>query len=295
MTTTTALIKSTLRPGVNEFFGDYPELPAEWSQIFTKYTSNMAYEKDVEIRLMGLAQVRAEGAATEFQDIGEGPAFIYRHMVYATGFVTTDQAIRDNLYKAQFPSALKSLKSSMAHTKEVVCIGVLNNATTTVMGDGVPLLSTAHPIINGTVANTPAVPQQLSEPALQDSITRIYRFKDAAGMTKRFKARKLIVSPEMMFVAQRLFGTNGRVGTADNDISVVTNMFPEGWMCSSFLNNKNAWFVLTDVNDGLKYFQRDPLETKVWTDEVTDNVMTTARERYSAGASDFRAIDGSMP
>ena len=189
-------------------------------------------QKDVEIRLMGLAQVRAEGAATEFQDIGEGPAFLYRHMVYATGFVTTDQAIRDNLYKAQFPSALKSLKSSMAQTKEVVCIGVLNNATTTVVGDGVTLLSTAHPIINGTVANTPVVPQ-LSEAALQDSITRIYRFKDAAGMTKRFKARKLIVSPEMMFVAQRLFNTTGRVGTADQDASVVTGMFSRKAGCAA--------------------------------------------------------------
>jgi len=294
MTTTSALIRDLLRPGLNSILGDYPDLPLETTQIFQRNTSNMAWEKDISLRMLGLAQIRAEGASTEFQDIGEGPAAVYRHVVYSTGFVMTKIAIDDNLYEAQYPSASRALKSSMSQTKEIVGMAVLNNATTNTGPDGVPLLSTAHPIYNGTFSNTPVVPTMLSEQALQDSITRIARFKDNAGLRRRFKPVKLIVSPEMEFIAERLLGQQARVGTADNDRSSVFGRFPGGYMVSHFLTNTNAWFVITDVPDGLKYYQRSPLATQVWTDEVTDNVLTKATERYSFGYSDPRCVDGSV-
>jgi hypothetical protein len=294
MTTTSALIASTLRPGINKWFGNYNDFPSEWTEIYDQYTSNMGFEVDVEMRLFGAGRVREEGESTQFQDMGEGPKYVYRHIEVSTGYVMTHIAIDDNLYASQFPAGAKALKSAMLTTKEIFGADLLNNALTVNGGDGVPMLSPVHPILGGTVSNTPVVATQLSESALLDSVIRISRFKDAAGLPKPFKPRKLVISPEMEFIVMRLFTTQGRVGTADKDAAVLSRNFPQGYVVNHYIKNTNAWFVLTDAEDGLKYFSRTPLKTKVWSDEYTDNVLTSATERYSFGRSNFRAIDGSV-
>lgn len=301
MATTTAQIRDLLLPGLDAVFGDYAQIPQEWSDIFERHTSDMAYERDVEVKMLGLAQLRAEGAQTAFEDMGERFQFVYRHVGVALGFVMTKFAIRDNLYKTRFGPNTRALKFSLAQTKEVYGAAVLNNAQQAgaqfAGGDGVPLLSTAHPIDVGTVSNRPAVNAQLNETSLQDAVVGVRRFRDAAGLRVMAKPKRLIIPPELQFVAQRLMQTDLRVGTADNDINALRslNSIPGGWRINDFLTNVASWYLLTDVPDGLKFFQRDPLETDMFVDFTTDNLMTKATERFSFGWSNFRGIYGSMP
>lgn len=301
MATTTAQIRDLLLPGLDAVFGDYAQIPQQWSEIFERHTSDMAYEKDVEVKMLGLAQLRQEGAQTAFEDLGERYAYVYRHIGVALGFVMTKFAIRDNLYKTRFGPNTRSLKFSLAQTKEVYGAAVLNNAQQAgaqfAGGDGVPLLSTAHPIDVGTVANRPAVNAQLNETSLQDGVVAVRRYRDAAGLRVMVKPKRLIIPPELQFVAQRLMQTELRVGTADNDINALRtlNSIPGGWRINDFLTNVASWYLLTDCPDGLKFFQRDPLETDMFVDFGTDNLMTKATERFSFGWSNFRSIYGSMP
>lgn len=300
MAITLASAPALLRPGVNKVFGDYESLPNEWADIFEKNTSEMNYEIDVETKLLGLAQLRAEGAATAFEDAGQRYSYVYQPVGVALGFVMTKFALRDNLYKTQFMPNTRALKASMAQTKEVYGAAVLNLANTaslTSQGDGVSLLSSAHPIDTGTVANTFAVQAELSETALQDAYVNIRRFKDAAGLRKLVKADKLIVPPELMWVVKRLLETDLRVGTADNDINAIKaqRAIPGGYVINDFLTNVKSWYLKTDCPDGFKFFQRDPLEIDMHTDFTTDNMMTKATERYSFGYSNFRAVFGCMP
>ncbi len=301
MATSTAQIRDLLFPGLNHIFGDYDQLPAQWSEIFEKNTSDMAYEKDVEVKLLGLAQLREEGRATSYEDMGERYAFTYRHIQIALGFVMTKNAIRDNLYKSQFGPSTRALKHSFRQTKEVYGAAVLNNANDTTGvyygGDGAPLLSTNHPIDNGTVANTFAVQAELSETAIQDAVIGARRFRDAAGLRVMIKGRKLVVPTELQFTAERILQTTGRVGTSDNDMSAIRSLsvVPGGYTINDFLTNPRSWYLVTDVSDGLKFFQRDPMETDMKVDFDTDNLLTKATERFSFGWSNFRAVFGCMP
>jgi hypothetical protein len=299
MAMTTAQVKDLLLPGLNAVFGSYAEIPQQWSEIFERHTSDMAYERDVEVKMLGLAQLRAEGAATSFEDPGQRFSYVYRHLGVALGFVMTKFAIRDNLYKSQFGPNTRALKASLAQTKEVYGAAVLNNATSGSFagGDGVALLSTAHPIDVGTVANTFTVQAQMNETSLQDAVVGIRRFRDAAGLRKLVKPKKLVIPPEQQFAAARLLRTEARVGTSDNDVNALRslNSIPGGFAINDFLTNTNGWFLTTDCPDGLKFFQRDPLETDMFVDFTTDNLMTKATERYSFGWSDWRAIWGSQP
>jgi hypothetical protein len=301
MAMTTSQIKDLLLPGLDAVFGDYAEIPQQWADVFDKHTSDMAYERDVEVKMLGLAQLRAEGQATSFEDMGERYQYVYRHVGVALGFVMTKFAIRDNLYKSQFGPNTRALKFSLRQTKEVYGAAVLNNATTDTAvyqgGDGEPLLSIEHPIDVGTVANTPTVQAQLNETSLQDGVVAVRRFKDAAGLRVLVKPTKLIIPPEQQFTAARLLRSNLRVGTADNDLNAIKdlNNVPGGFSINDFLTNTSSWFLKTDCPDGMKFFQRDPLETDMFVDFTTDNLMTKATERFSFGWSNWRALYGCLP
>ena len=301
MAITTAQVRDLLFPGLNSIFGDYEQLPSQWTEIFEKYTSDMAYEKDVEVKLLGLAQLREEGKATAYEDMGERYSFTYRHTGIALGFVMTKFAIRDNQYKSQFGPSTRALKHSFRQTKEVMGASVFNNANDTTGnyygGDGVPLLSTQHPIDVGTVSNTFSVQAELSETAIQDAVIGARRFRDAAGLRVMIKGKKLIVPTELQFTAQRLLETTQRVGTSDNDISAIRSLsaVPDGYTVNDFLTNPRSWFLKTDCPDGLKFFQRDPMETDMKVDFDTDNLLTKATERFSFGWSNFRGVFGCMP
>lgn len=299
MATTTAQIRDLLLPGLNAVFGDYPQLDTEWGHIFTKHTSKMQAERDVEMKLLGLSQLRSEGASVVYDDMGERYVSSYVHLELGLGFVITKIAIEDNLYKQQFSPGTKQLKNSMAQTKEVLGANVLNYAMdpNVTGGDGVPLLSTQHPLDVGTNANTFAIQSELNETSLQDAIVRIGRQRDAAGMLIKVKPTKIVIAPEMQFVADRLLGTEERVGTADNDLNAIKSgkMLGGGYVVNHYLTNPRAWYVLTDAPEGLKYFQRRALESDMYVDFDTDNLKTKATERCSWGWSNHRAVVGCMP
>ena len=301
MATTTAQIRDLLLPGIDAVFGDYDQMPTQFDQLFERHTSEMSYERDVEVKLLGLAQGRSEGAATTFEDMGERYTYFYRHIAVGLGFVMTKFAIRDNLYKTQFGPNTRALKHSLRQTKEVYGAAVLNNSTDTTGayfgGDGVPLLSASHPIDVGTFANTGAIQAELNETSLQDAVIAVRRFKDAAGLRVLVQPTKMVIPPDLMFVAKRLLGTPLRVGTADNDINAIRDLdsIPDGYTINDFLTNTKSWFLKTNCPDGLKFFQRDPLEVDMHTDFTTDNLLTKATERFSFGWSNSRGIFGMMP
>ena len=301
MTTTTGQIALLLMPGLDAIFGDYSEIEQQWSRIYTRHDSEKAYERDVEVKTLGLAQLRSEGGSTTYEDMGQRYVYVYRHVQPALGFIMTRNAIRDNVYKADFGPNTRALKFSMRQTKEVYGAAVLNNSTDTTGvyygGDGQPLLSTAHPIDTGTVANTPTVQAQLNETSLQDADIGIANFRDAAGNRVLVTPRRLIIPPYQKFTAKRVLGSMARVGTGDNDLNALREFdtIPEGFYLNHFMSNPNGWFVVTDCPDGLKYFQRDPLETDVFVDFDTDNLKVKATERYSFGWSNWRAVYGCMP
>lgn len=301
MVTSSAQIASLLLPGLDAVFGDYSEIPAEWTAIFEKHTSELAYERDVEVKTLGLAQLRTEGGATSYEDMGVRYTYVYKHVQPALGFVMTRNSLRDNVYKADFGPNTRALKFSMRQTKEVWGASIFNNSVDTTGvyygGDSQPLLSTAHPIDTGTVANTPVVATQLNETALQDADISIARFKDAAGNKILVKPERLIIPPDQKYTAARILRTPSRVGTSDNDVNAFKDLgvLGGGFRENHFLQNVNSWFLVTDCPDGLKYFQRDPLETDIFVDFDTDNLKVKATERFSFGWSNWRSVFGSMP
>lgn len=298
MAINTTAIASLLRPGLAAVFGDYPSYPSQWSEIFDVYESDKAVEIEVEMKMLGLAQLRAEGAATAVDTMGQRIQTSYQHKYVALSFNITRQAIMDNLYKTKFPLMVKALKKSMAQSKEILGASILNNGFNAAypIGDGQALFSTLHPIDGNTVANTPAVQADLNEASLESAIITIQQFKDQAGLVVQTKPEKLIVPPQGQFTAERLLGSAFRTNTANNDISAIYNVssVPEGFRVNQFLTTPNAWFLLTDAPDGFKHYVRESIETDVYTDFSTDNLMAKAVERYSFGVSNFRAAYGSQ-
>jgi hypothetical protein len=284
MAINTTAIRDLLRPGLAAVFGDYPMYPGQWSEIFEKHTSDKAVEIEVEVKLLGLAQIKAEGASTAYGEMGQRYVTNYVNRYTSIGFIITRQA--------------KALRQSMEQTKEVLGASVLNNGFSAnfPIGDGQPLFSTAHPIENGTVANTFAVQADLNETSLQDAIVGVQRFRDAAGLRIMTKPTKLIVPAELQWTATRLLQSQFRVDTANNDINAIYNnsAVPQGHRVNMFLTDTNSWFLMTDAPNGFKYYEREALETDVYTDFDTDNLKAKAIERYSFGCSNFRAGWGSQ-
>lgn len=297
---TTAVIKSLLLPGLDAIFGDYDQLPTEWKEIYSVNNSEMYREIDVEVKLLGLAQLKNEAQGVAYEDMGERYSYTYYHKGVGLGFIISKFAIRDNLYKAEFGPSTQALKHSFAQTKEVYGAAVLNNAfdsTNFPGGDGVSLCNTAHPIDLGTIANTFTTQQELNETSLQDATVGIRRFKDAAGLRSFIQPKKLIIPPELQFVAERLLKTDLRVGTSDNDLNALRslNLIPKGFAINDFLTNTKGWFVVTNCPNGMKYFQRDAFETDMYEDFDTSSLKVKGEERYSFGWSNVRGIWGANP
>lgn len=296
-------IRDLLLPGIRKVEGDYKMIPTQWDKVFTKGKSQMAVERTVEMRYLGLATLKNEGGATTF-DNAAGERYVYNqeHTEIGLGYAFTRKSIDDNLYKKQFNPSNLGLMASFAQTKEILGANVLNTATTynTQIGaDGVSLCSTAHPVDTGTVANKPAAEVDLSEAAIYAGLQQIRQFKNVAGLKIMARGKKLIVPLQQEYVAIRLTKSELRVGTADNDINALlhaTNGLPDGYMVMDFLTSSFAWFMTTDFAEGgLLYLDRVPFETDMQTDFTTDNLLVKGYERYSFGYDNWRGIWGTFP
>lgn len=293
MTINTGAIQNLLRPGLAAVFGSDSKYPAQWPEIFETHESDKQIELDVELKMLGLGAIRPEGSPTQFQDMGQRYVTQYLNRYISSGFVITRAAIKDNLYKSEFPKQAQSLKDCLDQTTEVLGASVLNNGFAAGFpgGDGVALFSTAHPIDGGTVSNTFATQADLNETSLEAGLTAIQQFQDIAGLRVMVQARKMIVGPTLQWTANRILNSQFRTGTGNNDVSAVYNVnaIPDGYKVNQFLTDTNAWFILTNAQQGFKYFNREPYETSVFTDFATDNLMAKAIKRFSFGWSNFRA------
>lgn len=281
-----------LLPGLNKLFGlEYKRYPDEHTEIFTTETSDRSFEEEQKISGFGAAPTKLEGQAIAYDTAQEAFTSRYTHETIAMGFSITEEAIEDNLYDQLSARYTKALARAMAYTKQVKAAAVLNNGFNAAFagGDGVALFSAAHPLVGGGVnANMPAVATDLNETALENAVIDIAAWTDDRGLLIAARPVKLIIPPALQFEATRLLQTELRVGTADNDINALkTNgAVPQGYRINHFLTDPDAWFLTTDVPNGLKHFTRAPLKTGMDTDFDTGNARYKARERYSFGWSD---------
>ena len=295
-----AQLTKELEPGLNALFGmEYSRYENEHEEIFEAENSDRAFEEEVLISGFGNAPVKREGDGVEFDTAYEGFTARYTHETIALAFALTEEAVEDNLYDRLGARYTKALARSMAHTKQDKAANVLNNAFSSSYtgGDGVSLVNSAHTLAGGgTYSNTPSTQVDLNETSLEDALITISTFVDDRNLTLALQGMKLIVPPQLQFVADRLLETPGRVGTADNDINAIKNMgmIPEGYAVNHFLTDTDAFFILTDCPDGMKHFVRTPISTNMEGDFDTGNVRFKARERYSFGWSNPRGIYGSQ-
>jgi hypothetical protein len=294
-----AQLLKELLPGLNALFGmEYKRYGEEHKEIYETETSERSFEEETKLAGFSAAPVKPEGQAIAYDNAQEAWTARYNHETIAMGFSITEEAMEDNLYDSLSARYTKSLARAMAYTKQVKAAAVLNqgfNGAVT-YGDGVSLFSTAHPLISGgTNSNRPTVGADLNETSLESAVIQIAGWTDERGLLIAAKPRKLIVPPALMFVATRLLETELRVATADNDINALKNngSIPEGYTVNHFLTDTNAWFLTTDVPNGLKHFIRTPMSTSMDGDFDTGNARYKARERYSFGVSDPLGIFGS--
>jgi hypothetical protein len=288
-----------LEPGLNALFGmEHARYDNEWKEIFATENSDRAFEEEVELSGFGNAKVKDEGESVEFDDAQEAFTSRYTHETIALAFSITEEAVEDNLYDSLSSRYTKALARSMANAKEVKGANVLNRAfnNSYTGGDGLELCSTAHLTVGGgTYKNELSTAADLNETSLEQAMIDIAGFIDNRGLKVAVKARKMIIPVNLQFIAERLLKTDLRVGTADNDInaSKSMNVVPEGYTVNHYLSDTDAFFIITDAPNGLKYFNRAPVKTSMEGDFNTGNVKYKARERYSFGWSDPRGIFGS--
>lgn len=296
-------IKDLLLPGLRKVEGDYKMIPTQWDKVFKKGKSEMAVERTAEMRYLGLATLKTEGAPTTF-DNAAGERYVYsqEHIEIALGYAITRKAIDDNLYKKQFNPSNLGMQASFAQTKEIICANVLNTATTyntQVGGDGKALCATDHPVDGGSVANKPSVDVDLSESAIYSGLIQIRQFQNVAGLKMMARGDKLIVPIQQEYVAVRLTKTELRPGTANNDVNALlsaTNGLPGGYLVMDYLTSSFAWYMTTSFTEGgLLYLERIPYENDMQTDFTTDNLLVKGYERYSASYDNWRGIWGSFP
>jgi len=294
-----AQLLKELLPGLNALFGlEYARYGEEHKEIYEIETSERSFEEETKLSGFSAAPVKAEGNAIAYDNAQEAWTARYQHETIALGFSLTEEAIEDNLYDSLSARYTKGLARAMAYTKQVKAAAILNNGFSAnyVGGDGVPLFSTQHPLVNGGVnANTPSTPADLNETALENAVIQIAAWTDERGLLIAAKPRKLVVPPALQFVSTRLLETKLRVGTNNNDINAIENngSIPEGYTINHFLTATNAWFLTTDVPNGLKMFERMPLQNSMDGDFDTGNVRYKSRERYSFGYSDPLGVYGS--
>jgi len=293
-----AQLLKELLPGLNALFGlEYKRYAEEHKEIYETETSERSFEEEVKLSGFAAAPVKNEGAAIAYDNGQEAWTARYTHETIAYGFSITEEAMEDNLYDSLSARYTKALARSMAYTKQVKAAYPLNNGFTSYnSGDGVTLFSTAHPLVSGGYnSNRPATAADLNETSLEAAVIQIAAWTDERGLLIAARPRKLIIPPANMFVATRLLETELRVGTADNDINAIKSngSIPEGYTVNHFLTDPNAWFLTTDVPNGMKHFVRSPLATSMDGDFDTGNARYKARERYSFGVSDPLGIFGS--
>jgi hypothetical protein len=292
------LLKELL-PGLNALFGlEYKRYGEEHKEIYEQESSERSFEEETKLSGFSAAPVKAEGAAIAYDNAQEAWTARYNHETVAMGFSITEEAMEDNLYDSLSARYTKALARGMAYTKQVKAASIMNNGFSSAVtyGDGKALFATDHPLVNGgTNSNRPSTAADLNETSLEAAVIQIAAWTDERGLLIAAKPRKLIVPPGLMFVATRLLETSLRVGTTDNDINALKNngSIPEGYTVNHFLTDSNAWFLKTDVPNGLKHFVRVPLATSMDTDFDTGNNRYKARERFSFGVSDPLGMFGS--
>lgn len=293
-----AQLLKELLPGLNALFGlEYAKYGEEHKEIFETESSDRSFEEETKLSGFSAAPVKGEGAAIEYDNAQEAWSARYTHETVAMGFSITEEAIEDNLYDSLSSRYTKALARAMAYTKQVKAAAILNGAFSgTTYGDGKTLCATDHPLVSGgTNSNRPTVAADLNETSLEAAVISIAAWTDERELLIAAKPRKLIIPPALQFVATRLLETEGRVGTADNDLNALRSngSIPEGYAINHYLTDNNAWFLTTDIPNGLKHFTRSPMATSMDADFDTGNSRYKARERYSFGVSDPLGIYGS--
>ena len=293
-----AQLLKELLPGLNALFGlEYGRYEDEHAAIYETESSERSFEEEVKLSGFGAAPVKAEGSAISYDNAQESFTARYNHETVAMGFSITEEAMEDNLYDSLSARYTKALARGMAYTKQTKAAALLNTGFTTFnSGDGVTLFNTAHPTVQGTTnSNRPATDADLNETSLEQAVIDIAAFTDERGLLIAARPRKLVIPPALMFVATRLLETTLRVGTADNDINALNSngSIPEGYTVNHYLTDNDAFFITTDVPNGMKHFVRTAMQTGMDGDFDTGNVRYKARERYSFGVSDPLGIYGS--
>ena len=294
-----AQLLKELLPGLNALFGlEYQKYGEQHKEIFESETSERSFEEETKLSGFGTAPVKEEGSSISYDNAQEAWTSRYTHETIALGFSITEEAVEDNLYDSLSSRYTKALARAMAYTKQTKAAAVLNNgfSSSYTGGDGKELFATDHPLVSGgTNSNEPSTAADLNETSLEAAVIQIAGWTDERGLLIAAKPRKLIIPPALMFVATRLLETEGRVGTADNDLNAIKSngVVPEGYTVNNFLTDDDAWFLTTDVPNGLKHFTRAAMSTGMDGDFDTGNVRYKARERYSFGWSDPLGIFGS--
>ena len=294
-----AQLLKELLPGLNALFGlEYKRYGEEHKEIYETETSERSFEEETKLSGFGAAPVKNEGQAISYDNGQETWTARYNHETIALGFAITEEAMEDNLYDSLSARYTKALARAMAYTKQVKAASILNNGFNAAVtyGDGKSLFATDHPLVSGGAnSNRPTVAADLNETSLEAAVIQIAGWTDERGLLIAAKPRKLIVPPALMFVATRLLETELRVATADNDINAIKNngSIPEGYTVNHWLTDTNAWFLKTDVPNGLKHFVRTPMSTSMDGDFDTGNARYKARERFSFGVSDPLGMFGS--
>jgi hypothetical protein len=295
-----AQLLKELLPGLNALFGmEYQRYGEEHKEIYESETSERSFEEETKLSGFGNAPVKGEGSAIAYDNAQEAWTARYNHETIALGFSLTEEAVEDNLYDTLSARYTKALARSMANTKQVKAANVLNNGFSggPTGGDGKTLFATDHPLVSGgTNSNTQSVAADLNETSLENAVIQIAAWTDERGLLIAAKPRKLIIPPNLQFVATRLLETELRVATADNDINALKSngAIPEGYAINHFLTDTDGYFLTTDVPNGMKHFTRAPLTTSMDGDFDTGNVRYKARERYSFGWSDPLGMWGSQ-
>ena len=295
-----AQLLKELLPGLNALFGmEYARYGEEHKEIYETETSERSFEEETKLSGFSAAPVKNEGSAIAYDNAQEAWTARYNHETIALGFSLTEEAIEDNLYDSLAARYTKALARAMSYTKQVKAANVLNNGFSASYpgGDGKALFATDHPLVGGGVnSNEPATPADLNETSLENAVIQIAAWTDERGLLIAAKPKKLIIPPALQFVATRLLETELRVGTNDNDINALKNngSIPGGYTINHFLTDPNAWFLTTDVPNGMKHFVRTPLANSMDGDFDTGNVRYKARERYSFGWSDPLGMYGSQ-
>jgi hypothetical protein len=292
-----AQLVKELEPGLNALFGlEYKRYDTEHEEIYAKESSDRAFEEEVMLSGFANADVKAEGQGVSYDEAQETFTARYTHETVALAFAITEEAMEDNLYDRISSRYTKALARSMANAKQVKGAAPLNNGLPAVAtfktGDGVSLINASHPTIAGTFSNTLSTAADLNETSLEQAMIDIAALSDERGLRIAARGMKMIVPSALQFTAERLTKSPGRVGTADNDINAFRSMgmVPQGYRVNHFVTDSDSWYIITDVPNGMKYFDRAPLKTAMEGDFDTGNVRYKARERYSFGCSDPRGI-----